>query len=308
MTAIENSDGGEIGLDIQHLTSFVHIAKSGSFTKTAEKLGYVQSSVSAHIGALEKELGIKLFHRISGKNVSLTSDGERLLPIADEIVTLAAKLTSSASPQYETLSVATIESLSNSRLKGLFQNYPAMYPNINLVMRYDSCSDNLTLLREGKVDVAIFLDQEMITPEFEVQIFSEERLSILASPDHPLAQKEVVSPSDFNHVDIVLTEKGCSYHDLFINYIHEHTITPRRIVEVNSITAITELVSNGQGITFLPEIAVAQKILDKKLLPLTLLGQNFNMFTQIATRKNENLSKAAKLFLNMSKSWSVYHK
>ena len=290
------------------MTSFVHIAKSGSFTKTAEKLGYVQSSVSAHIGALEKELGVKLFRRNLGRNITLTSDGERLLPIADQIVNLAAKLISTANPQYETLSVATIESLSNSRLKGLFQDYPATYPNINLVMRYGSCSDNLTLLREGRVDVAILLDQEMITPEFEVQIFSKERLSILASPDHPLAKKEVVSPSDLNNVDVVLTEKGCSYHDLFINYIHEHTITPRRLVEINSITAITELVCNCQGITFLPEIAVAQQILDKKLLSLNLLGQNFNMFTQIATRKNDKLSQAARLFLNMSKSWSVYHK
>lgn len=293
-------------MDIQHLTSFIHIAKSGSFTKTAEKLGYVQSSVSAHIGALEKELGVKLFHRNLGKSITLTNDGERLLPIADEIVTLAAKLISAANPQYETLSVATIESLSNSRLKGLFQDYPATYPNINLVMRYSSCSDNLTLLREGKVDVAILLDQEMITPEFEVQIFSEERLSILASPNHPLAKKEVISPNDLNNIDVVLTEKGCSYHDLFINYIHEHTITPRRIVEINSITAITELVCNCQGITFLPEIAVAQQISDKKLLPLNLLGQNFNMFTQIATRKNDKLPQAARLFLNMSKSWSVY--
>jgi DNA-binding transcriptional LysR family regulator len=303
MTVIEFLDGSEFGLDIQNLTSFVHIAKSGSFTKTAEKLGYVQSS-----GALEKELGVKLFHRNLGRSITLTSEGERLLPIADEIVTLAAKLMNSASQQDETLSVATIESLSNSRLKVLFQEYPATYPNINLVMRYGSCLDNLALLREGKVDVAILLDQKMITSEFEVQIFSEERLSILASPNHPLAQKEVVGPSDLNHIDVVLTEKGCSYHDLFINYIHKHAITPRRIVEINSITAITELVCNCQGITFLPEIAAKQQISDKKLLPLNLLGASFNMLTQIATRKNDVLPKSARLFLNMSQSYSVYKK
>lgn len=168
-------------MDIQHLTSFIEIANSKSFTKTAEKLGYVQSSVSAHISTLEKELGVKLFYRQTGKGVQLTNEGKHMLPIVEQIVSLASQLAKpSSSP--ETLSIATIESLSRTRLKDLFHAYPAAYPNINLVINYGNCTDNLNQLRQEKVDIAIVLAPKIIDPEFSIQVFSQESLSVLVSP------------------------------------------------------------------------------------------------------------------------------
>jgi DNA-binding transcriptional LysR family regulator len=51
----------------------------GSLTRAAENLGCTQSAVSHSIDALEKELGFALLRR-SRAGVSLTDEGERLLP------------------------------------------------------------------------------------------------------------------------------------------------------------------------------------------------------------------------------------
>ncbi|SEJ84179.1 DNA-binding transcriptional regulator, LysR family [Propionispira arboris] len=292
-------------MDIQHLTSFIEIANSKSFTKTAEKLGYVQSSVSAHINTLEKELGVKLFYRQTGKGVQLTTEGNRVLPLAEQIVSLASQLIKPGISSPETLSIATIESLSRTRLKDLFHAYPATHPNINLVINYGNCTDNLNQLRQGKVDIAIVLAPKIIDPEFSIQVFSQESLSVLVSPEHPLAKKEELTPADFHQLDIILTEKGCSYHDLFIRYIKKNHITPRKIVEINSISAILELIHTCQGVTFLPEISVLNQITANKLHPLKLIGQKTDMFTQIATRKNKTSANAIKLFLNDCSSHST---
>ena len=59
--------------------AFVKITENGSFTKTAEDLGYTQSAVSQMIKNLEEELDTSLVIR-SRKGVTLTPDGEEFLP------------------------------------------------------------------------------------------------------------------------------------------------------------------------------------------------------------------------------------
>ena len=55
-----------------------------SFTLAAGRLGYTQSTVSFQIKQLEKELSIPLFERI-GHTVTLTNEGEKLLPLAQQM-------------------------------------------------------------------------------------------------------------------------------------------------------------------------------------------------------------------------------
>ena len=48
-------------MDIKNLITFIHVAELNSFTKTAETLGYSQSTVSFQIKQLETELNVPLF-------------------------------------------------------------------------------------------------------------------------------------------------------------------------------------------------------------------------------------------------------
>ena len=52
-------------MDIKNLTTFIHVAELGSFTKAAEVLGFSQSTVSFQIKQLENELDAQLFERIT---------------------------------------------------------------------------------------------------------------------------------------------------------------------------------------------------------------------------------------------------
>ena len=58
-------------MDIKSIRTFVRVAELKSFTKAANEMNYVQSTVTMQIKQLEKELGYPLFDRI-GKKVSLT--------------------------------------------------------------------------------------------------------------------------------------------------------------------------------------------------------------------------------------------
>ena len=71
-------------MEFRQLVTFRMVAETLSFSRTAQALNYVQSSVTAQIQALEEELGVRLFDRL-GKRVALTDAGARLLPYAEKM-------------------------------------------------------------------------------------------------------------------------------------------------------------------------------------------------------------------------------
>lgn len=82
-------------MDILKLRSFVMVARLGHLTRAAEKLCLTQPAVTAHIKAIEQELGITLFDRAPGK-ITLTRHGELLLPEAEHVLSVFEGFSSKA--------------------------------------------------------------------------------------------------------------------------------------------------------------------------------------------------------------------
>src|ERR1051326_4791809 len=81
---------GEPAMELRQLATFRLLASNLSFSRTAQILNYMQSSVTAQIQALEEELGVRLFDRL-GKRVALTDAGRQLLHYAERLLDLAAE-------------------------------------------------------------------------------------------------------------------------------------------------------------------------------------------------------------------------
>ena len=75
-------------MELRNLTTFIHVAELGGFTKAAEQLGYSQSTISFQIKQLEEELGCLLFERIN-HTITLTQRGHELVLYAHKILELA---------------------------------------------------------------------------------------------------------------------------------------------------------------------------------------------------------------------------
>jgi len=82
-------------LELYQLRSFAAVAELGHLTRAAERLHISQPAVSAQIKALEDELGVTLFERVSSGMV-LTSAGRKLLPAAEKVLDAAQALRSRA--------------------------------------------------------------------------------------------------------------------------------------------------------------------------------------------------------------------
>ena len=90
---------GQRILDMRQLHTFRVVAITKNFTRAAAELGCCQSTVTVHIRALERELGISLFERNrSSKRVVLTDEGKRALEYAQRLLALANEVQEVISP------------------------------------------------------------------------------------------------------------------------------------------------------------------------------------------------------------------
>lgn len=78
-------------LNLHHLHYFWVVAREGGVTPAARRLGVATATVSAQLGQLEGDLGVRLFER-RGRRLVLTEAGSTALQQADEIFTIAQAL------------------------------------------------------------------------------------------------------------------------------------------------------------------------------------------------------------------------
>ena len=111
-------------MDIRNLTTFVHVAELGNFSRAAERLGYSQPTISVQIRQLEEELGFRVFDRI-GHAVRLTDKGREILGYAQQVCILCQQIVEDTQEEErETLiRVATSDSLR------LFSPYSCTIPS-----------------------------------------------------------------------------------------------------------------------------------------------------------------------------------
>jgi len=83
------------GFDWNLLQSFIAVADAGSLSGAAREHGGSQPTMGRHIGALEAELGVRLFER-TGQGLELTATGTDLLEHARHMAAAAGRLSLSA--------------------------------------------------------------------------------------------------------------------------------------------------------------------------------------------------------------------
>ncbi|MEC9377950.1 MAG: LysR family transcriptional regulator, partial [Candidatus Latescibacterota bacterium] len=64
-------------MNLHHLRYFLAVSRTSSFTQAAQQLHVTQPTVSGGVAELERELGVRLFHR-EGRRVELTMEGRTL--------------------------------------------------------------------------------------------------------------------------------------------------------------------------------------------------------------------------------------
>lgn len=256
----------------RHLESFVAVAEELHFGRAAERLFVAQSSVSAHVSALEGDLRARLFDRTS-RHVSLTSAGEVLLGHARRLLAdteeAARDVRRASRGEVGVVHLAFVDSAAYALLPAVLPALRARVPDVVVRLREVSVETDLDQL-PAAVDVAILRDVravEGMTPRLRVV----ERLVAAVPVHHPLAERERLRVADLEEVDLVLPHGGLAPN------VHNHLrqvcaaagVTPRVSQVALQYPTMVGLVAAGFGVALVPE-------------PITMLARPDVVYLEVA--------------------------
>jgi DNA-binding transcriptional LysR family regulator len=267
----------------------------------ANKLGYTQSCITLHIKKLEEELGVTLFDRI-GKKVTLTEAGQRLLPTVSQLLKLSQnfqELSGEADGETGTIRIGICDSLCIERMPAIIKAYKPILPKVEIQLRILKCSEFLHELRENKIDLAYTIGYLNKIPEIKFTAEKVEPIYVLAAREDPLTCRKNLGPKDFDGVPLIMAEPAAYYRQNFLNDLRRNAVTPKIILETESIQAIKNLTESGLGVCVLPKAAAGEEINSKRIIPLNY-NCDYDIRSQIIWHRDKWLSFAMKEFIRIA--------
>ena len=292
-------------MEIRHLETFLSVAKLLSFNRAAEKLHYAQSSISAQIQSLEKDLGVQLFDRL-GRGIRLTEAGDRLLQYAEKITDLAEETRSeigSIKAPRGSLTIRIPETLGVYRLPPVITRFRSAFPNVQL--RFTTCThDGLQKdLRKGITDLAFLLTESIHAADMEVETLGFESIVMVSSPAHPFASRKRVRTSDLEGETVLLSRVDCSYRKIFENILEKEGVGFDTSMIFHSVEALKRCVMENAGITILPHVSVADDVSRGKLVPLKWEEGTIEAALLMIWYKERWVSPSLEAFMEMAREY-----
>ncbi len=279
-------------MDIRNIHTFIRVAELKSFTKAAEELNYVQSTVTMQIQQLERELGYPLFDRI-GKKVSLTSLGMEFLTYAYEIlhaVEKAETLGRDTDSIRGMLRLGVSESILFGVLIDFLPAFKKKYKNLDLRIKTGHTTELLEQLKQNQLDM-LYLSANLNTePDLRCHYVRPEYMVFLSGAGHSMAQKKKVPLKELMSNDFLVTEREGICYGRLRELTAQYNVTLRDSVEIDNIFIIADLVQKGMGLAFLPEYAVQKRLEEGTLVKLDVDIPPQIYYSQVLCHKSRWMS------------------
>ncbi|MFC7309271.1 LysR family transcriptional regulator [Streptomyces monticola] len=252
-------------MNIKHLSAFLAVAESRSFTQAAQLLGLAQPTVTTRIKSLEQSLETSLLDRTAG-GACLTPAGRRLQRYARRIVHLSQLAKESVSDSVESppsLVVGAGECVTTYRLLPLIEHLHLRHPALELTLRALD-DDPVSLVRDEQVDCAFFIgprtEPRAAAPTVNHRVLRPERLALVAHPAHPLTGVPIGSARDLSGHTLACAHRCNGYQRAFEEELTAAGAQPGGVLGLGSVDAVKRSVGEGIGMALLPEVTVAEEL------------------------------------------------
>lgn len=245
-------------MDLRQLEYFQHVAELGSFTRAASYLSIVQPALSRQVRQLEIELGQNLFDR-NGRGVVLTEAGKRLLEHARGILTQMQRarqdLEEHRAADAGHVIIGLPPSLGRSVTVPLVAEFRAHFPKATLSTVEGLSTYILEWLAVGRVDCGILYNAAP-APQLDLMPLCDEPLFLMSARGAQSRRLGPVALDELPEYPLIIPSRP---HAMRMAVEHALAAVGCKInvaLEIESISAIIELVGAGYGHAVLPMTAV----------------------------------------------------
>lgn len=295
-------------MNLKQLEAFVEVAEGGSFSKAAKSLYLTQPTISAHIAALEKELGVRLFVR-NTKEVSLSAEGHTLYKYARQMVDLEKRIEEEFGERRKSgrqcINIAASTVPSQYLLPRILARFNEKYPEEQLRIIESDSLRVVNQVIEHMVDIG-FTGTVLEKKYCKYIPFYKDKLVII-TPNTDIYWMRAKTPEDISWVSeepIIMREEGSGTRKEAEKQLRNAGIKPEQlhvIASIENTETIKKSVCSGMGISILSKLAVADKVNDGSVLSFSIPGADKGRDINVVYNKNYQLSVSAERFLKVVK-------
>ena len=248
-------------MTLQQLEYIVAVYRTRHFVKAAEACGVTQPTLSAMIQKLEAELDVKLFER-SSQQVMPTAIGKVVVEQAWKVLNRARKLKDIVAEEKKSLTgtfrLGILPTIAPYLLPRFFPRLMRENSSLEIRVVEMKTSDIRRAIDRGEIDAAVMVDTGDLDDYALTTLFYEQFLAYV-SPSDQLSAKKSIKTSDLSNELLWLLDEGHCFRDQLVKYCQlKAAKTSQSAYSLGSIETFMRIVENGQGMTFIPELATMQ--------------------------------------------------
>ncbi len=285
---------------LHQLRIFHAVAQRMSFSAAAEQLYLTQPAVSLQVRALERSLGVKLFDRTGGR-LALTPAGEALLHSATVILNAEAEarraIDELRGASHGRLLVAANTTGGMYFLPRLLAAFRAEAPRITIELDVDATARICERVNQRMVDIG-FVGGPIDDRRLTVEPVADDRLVLIASPDHPLAAagRRRITLEELAAEPLIVPEATSRTRLLVERRLREAGLSVRPAAQMVGTEAVKKAVEANLGIAFVSGYSVEAELALGRLTALEVRGLTITRPIVMVYRSQRYFTPAAQRF------------
>jgi LysR family hydrogen peroxide-inducible transcriptional activator len=248
---------------LKQLQYLVALNDAGHFGRAADACFVSQSTLSAGLRELETLIGVTLVER-TRRVVRFTPLGQQIAAKARKVLREAEELADMAraagKPLCGELRMGVIPTIAPFLLPGMLPRLRADYPELKLYLREETSQAACDNLQRGQLD-CVLLALPFACGEVEAAALFDDRLYVAFAPGASRPLPDTIAPSAIDEAKLLLLEDGHCLKDHALSACNRPELRAEAAMMGTSLHTLVQMVDNGLGLTFVPQIAIEAGIL-----------------------------------------------
>jgi DNA-binding transcriptional LysR family regulator len=270
-------------MELRHIRSFLSIAETLHFGRTAELIHISQPALSLQIRALEEEVGVRLFER-NRRKTTLTAAGAAFRDDAaaalSQLEQAIRRARLAAHGKLGILRIGFISTAGSELVADIVRQFRELYPEVEVSLRNILTAEQVQMLETGSLDIGFLRLPIGGHPALDVVTVHREPFVLVVPSSHELAKRKRVRLREVAAENFVMYERTWApgFHDLMFGILRDAGIVPNVTQTAGEVPTLISLVHSRMGITIMPASVVkhsvasivACEILDR--IPMSEIG------------------------------------
>src|SRR5580700_1892430 len=270
-------------MELRQIRSFLSIAETLHFGRTAELIHLSQPALSLQIRALEEEVGVRLLER-NRRKTTLTTAGSAFRDDAaaalSQLGQAIRRARLAASGKLGLLRIGFVSTAGTEIVPNIVRQFRKSNPEVEFSLRNILTAEQVQMLESGSLDVGFLRLPIGGHSALDVVTVHRERFVLVVPSSHKLAERKRVRLREVAGEAFVMYERTYApgFHDLIFGILRDAGIVPNVTQTAGEVPTLISLVHSRMGITIAPlsvvehsaASVVACNILDR--IPMSEIG------------------------------------